>query len=120
LIDQLNRMGESAAAAPGRADANLPALPEQAEALRRRGVKLYDDAVAMFRQQAGNARRLHRLQHPTHTELNRQAARCGYHVPSREAPAATVQEVDEMLAALAKAGGSARWASRRSTGTCAC
>jgi predicted dehydrogenase len=80
-------------------------MPEQAEALRRRGVTLYDDAVAMFRQQAGRCQGVFIASSiPTHTELTVQAARCGLHVNLEKPPAATVQEVDEMLAALAKAG----------------
>jgi predicted dehydrogenase len=106
LIEQLNRMGESCGCRLlAAADANLPAMPEQAEALRRRGVKLYDDAVAMFRQQAVPCQAVFIASSiPTHTELTVQAARCGLHVNLEKPPAATVQEVDEMLEELRRAG----------------
>jgi len=104
LIEQLSRVGESCGCQlVAAADANLPALPEQAEALRRRGVGLYQDAVEMLRGLRGRCQGVYIASSiPTHTELTVEAARCGYHVNLEKPPAATVQEVDEMLAVVEK------------------
>ena len=87
------------------ADTRLEAMPRPAEDLRSRGVRLYDDAIEMFEDQRGRcdavyiASSIH-----THAPLTIAAARCGYHVHLEKPPAATVQEVDDMLAALDRAG----------------
>ena len=86
------------------ADARLADLPEQAARLKGRGAALYDDALEMFRRQAGRCEAVYIASSiPSHTELTLAAAECGYHVHLEKPPAATVQEVRRMLNALAEA-----------------
>ena len=87
------------------ADANLAAVPEHADELRRRGVALYGDAVEMFQALRGRCEAAYIASSiPSHAPLTVAAARCGLHVHLEKPPAATVQEVDEMLRALDAAG----------------
>jgi len=95
------------AAAEGRcqlvaaADNNLGELFHEADELRRLEVELYSDAVTMleaYRKRCDAvyiASSIH-----THAPLAIAAAEAGYHVHLEKPPAATVQEVDRMLAAL--------------------
>jgi len=87
------------------ADADLAAVPEHADELRRRGVALYGDAVEMFQAVRGRCEAAYIASSiPSHAPLTVAAARCGLHVHLEKPPAATVQEVDEMLGALDAAG----------------
>ncbi len=87
------------------ADARLDALPEPAQRLRDQGVELYRDAVEMFQAQQGRCRAVYIASGiDSHAPLTVVAARHGYHVHLEKPPAATVQEVDEMLDALDAAG----------------
>ena len=95
------------AAAEGRcqlvaaADNNLGELFHEADELRRLEVELFSDAVTMleaYRKRCDAvyiASSIH-----THAPLTIAAAEAGYHVHLEKPPAATVQEVDRMVAAL--------------------
>ncbi|HRR79395.1 MAG TPA: Gfo/Idh/MocA family oxidoreductase, partial [Planctomycetota bacterium] len=87
------------------ADARLSALPEKAEALSRAGVELFSDPLAMFEALRGKCDAAYIATGiPSHAPLTIAAARAGLHVHLEKPPAATVQEVDAMLAALDAAG----------------
>ncbi|HUT35436.1 MAG TPA: Gfo/Idh/MocA family oxidoreductase [Planctomycetota bacterium] len=87
------------------ADAHLPVLGEKADALARAGVALFDDALAMFDALSGKCDAVYIATGiPSHAPLTIAAAQAGYHVHLEKPPAATVQEVDAMLAALDAAG----------------
>ena len=87
------------------ADTRLGEMPQQAADLQARGVRLYPDAVAMFDDLRGQCDAVYIASGiASHAPLTVAAARCGYHVHLEKPPAATVQEVDEMLAALDEAG----------------
>ncbi len=86
------------------ADTRLAELPERAARLRREGVRLYDDALAMFEDLRERCEAVYVASSiPTHAALTVAAAGCGYHVHLEKPPAATVQDVDEMLRALRQA-----------------
>ena len=106
LIDGLRKAGQRGLCRlVAAADARLDALADRAEALAREGVQLYDDAAGMFADQRGRCEAVYIASSiPTHAPLTVAAARCGYHVHLEKPPAATVQEIDEMLAALDAAG----------------
>ena len=105
LIDELLRAERNGRCRlTAAADARLADLPEQAARLKGRGAALYDDALEMFRRQAGRCEAVYIASSiPSHTELTLAAAECGYHVHLEKPPAATVQEVRRMLNALAEA-----------------
>ena len=75
------------------------------EALRGRGVTVFDSAPAMFHEMRG---RMDAVTLPTpihtHAELMIAAVQSGYHVFLEKPPCATIQEHDEMLAALKRSG----------------
>lgn len=75
------------------------------EALRGRGVQIFDSTAAMFREMRG---RMDAVTLPTpihtHAELMIAAVQSGYHVFLEKPPCATIQEHDEMLAALKRSG----------------
>jgi len=75
------------------------------EELRGRGVHVYTSAAEMFDAMGG---RMDAVTIPTpihtHAELMIAAVRSGYHVYLEKPPAATIQEVDEMIAAARRAG----------------
>jgi predicted dehydrogenase len=86
------------------ADWRLAALGERAARLRAQGVRLYHDAAEMLEDLRGRCEAVYIASGiPTHAPLTIAAARCGYHVHLEKPPAATVQEMDEMLAALRQA-----------------
>jgi len=77
----------------------------QVEQFAARGVEVFDEAGEMFRRLAG---RVDGVFIPTgihtHCELTCAALRAGHHVYVEKPPAATVQEVDRMLRAVAESG----------------
>lgn len=83
------------------ADAHLADLPEQAAALRERGVELYDDALEMMRRCRGRCRAIYITTGiGSHSVLTIAAATAGFHIHLEKPPAATIQELDQMLQAL--------------------
>ncbi|MBM4040168.1 MAG: Gfo/Idh/MocA family oxidoreductase [Planctomycetes bacterium] len=87
------------------ADTRLAALPEKAQELAKAGVELFDDPLAMLDALRGRCEAVYVATGiPSHTPLTIAAAQAGYHVHLEKPPAATVQEVDAMLAALDAAG----------------
>jgi len=86
------------------ADTRLQDLPERVEWLQDRSVRLYEDAVKMFEDLRGRCEGVYIASSiPSHAPLTVAAARCGFHVLLEKPPAATVQEVDDMLTALDRA-----------------
>lgn len=83
------------------ADSNLDELFDEAHQLRTLGVELFSDAVAMFKaiRKRCDAVYIASSIH-THTPLTIAAAETGYHVHLEKPPAATVQDLDQMLAGL--------------------
>ena len=106
LIEALQRMSEPLdCRLVAAADARLPALAEQATALSKAGVELFDDALRMLDALHGNCDAVYIASSiPTHAPLCIAAAGAGFHVHLEKPPAATVQEVDAMLTALDAAG----------------
>ena len=87
------------------ADTRLHALADRSARLEARGVALYDDALRMFDALRGRCEAVYLATGiPSHAALTVAAARHGFHVHLEKPPAATVQEVDEMLGALREAG----------------
>jgi len=87
------------------ADFRLAAFGDRCQELRRRGVRLYEDAAAMFRQLRGQCEAVYiATSIPSHAPLLSAAAQAGLHVLLEKPPAATVQEVDAMCQAVEKAG----------------
>ncbi len=83
------------------ADLNLDDLADKAKPLADEGVRLYRDAVEMFSAEADNVDGVYIASSIfSHAKLTVAAARAGLHVHLEKPPAATVQEVDEMIAAL--------------------
>lgn len=83
------------------ADLNLDDLPDKARPLADDGVRLYRDAMEMFSAEADNVDGVYIASSIfSHAKLTIAAARAGLHVHLEKPPAATVQEVDEMIAAL--------------------
>jgi len=83
------------------ADSNLEELFEQADDLRKSNVELFSDAVTMFEavRRRCDAVYIASSIH-THTPLTIAAAETGYHVHLEKPPAATIQDLDQMLAVL--------------------
>jgi predicted dehydrogenase len=87
------------------ADGRLAGIPDKAGQLARDGVELFGDVMEMFHAMEGRcdavyiATSIH-----SHTPLTIAAAKCGYHIHLEKPPAATVQEVDQMIQAVAEAG----------------
>ncbi|MBI5723144.1 MAG: Gfo/Idh/MocA family oxidoreductase [Planctomycetes bacterium] len=87
------------------ADGRLGSLGEREEKLKSRGVELYADAMEMFGRISGRCQAVYiATSIPSHAPLTVAAAGAGLHVHLEKPPAATVQEVDAMLAALERAG----------------
>ena len=105
LIAQLGKAAQAGSCRlVAAADTRLGDLGEQADRLRRDGVALYDDALEMFQAVRGECEGVYIAAGiPSHAPLTVAAARAGFHVHLEKPPAATVQEVDEMLGALAAA-----------------
>ena len=102
LCESADRLGCRLVAA---ADSRLGDLPEEAEWLTRRGVRLHEDATAMFRELRGRCEAVYIASSiHSHAPLTVAAAECGFHVHLEKPPAATVQEVDRMAEALEAAG----------------
>ncbi len=106
LVELIRRVGDSAGCRlVGAADARFGDHKERADLLAGEGVELFDDALAMFDALRGRcdavyiATGIH-----THAPLAIAAAEAGYHVHLEKPPAATIQEMDEMAAALERAG----------------
>jgi len=79
-------------------------LADKADELSRRGVEVFDDAQAMFAAMKGRCDAVYIATGiGTHAPLTIAAAESGYHVHLEKPPAATVQEIDEMLDALRRA-----------------
>jgi len=86
------------------ADARLTDFPERAEALRRDGAELFDDARKMLAALRGRCEAAYVATGiASHAPLTVAAAEAGFHVHLEKPPAATVQEVDAMIAAIEKA-----------------
>jgi len=89
----------------GAADARLADLADKADALRDRGVELFDDALAMYDALAGRCEAVYVATGiPSHEPLAVAALEHGYHVLLEKPPAPTVQEVNAMQAAADRAG----------------
>ena len=87
------------------ADARLADLPEAAAELKSRDVALFDDAFEMFRHCRGHCDAVYLATSiPTHSVLTIAAATAGYHVHLEKPPAATVQEVDQMIQVFERTG----------------
>ena len=87
------------------ADGRMSELPQQTEFLKSHGVELFDDVQEMFARLQGRCQGVYVATGiASHAPLTIAAAKAGYHVHLEKPPAATVQEVDEMLAALGEAG----------------
>ncbi|MFW6061537.1 MAG: Gfo/Idh/MocA family protein, partial [Planctomycetota bacterium] len=83
------------------ADMDLDDLPERRASLLEEGVRLFHDALEMYRQMQDRVDIVYIATGiASHRMLTVQAARAGYHVHLEKPPAGTVQEVDEMLQAL--------------------
>jgi len=86
------------------ADARMNELPERAQALRVHGVRLFRDAIEMFDAMRDECDAMYvAVGIAAHAPLTIAALERGYHVHVEKPPAATVQQVDQMLAAAAKA-----------------
>lgn len=80
-------------------------LPEHRQRLREIGVRLYDDAMEMLDDLRGRCEGVYIATGiATHTPLAVAAAERGFHVHLEKPPASTVQDVDTMLEAFARAG----------------
>jgi len=106
LVELIRRVGDSAGCRlVGAADARFGEHKERADLLAGEGVELFNDALAMFDALRGRcdavyiATGIH-----AHAPLTIAAAGAGYHVHLEKPPAATVQEMDAMAAALERAG----------------
>lgn len=89
----------------GAADPRMAELPEQAAFVRAQGGELFHDAQAMFEALKGRCDGIYvATSIPSHAPLTIAAVQAGYHVHLEKPPAATVQEVDQMIAAVAKTG----------------
>jgi len=87
------------------ADARLAAFPDRAEELADGGAELFDDAHAMLDALGGRCDAVYIATGiGTHAPLTIAAAQAGFHVHCEKPPAAAVQDVDRMLAALDAAG----------------
>ncbi|HUT59170.1 MAG TPA: Gfo/Idh/MocA family oxidoreductase [Phycisphaerae bacterium] len=87
------------------ADARLSELVPECQLLREHGVRLYSDAMEMLQALEGKCEAAYIATGiPSHRELACAAAARGFHVHLEKPPAATIQEVDEMQAAIDKAG----------------
>ncbi len=84
------------------ADNDLDELFDQADELRKADVELFDDAVTMFTavRKRCDAVYIASSIH-THAPLTIAAAETGYHVHLEKPPAASIQDLDQMLQALA-------------------
>jgi predicted dehydrogenase len=87
------------------ADTQWDQLPDRRRSLAEAGVALYDDALAMYDDLAGRCDAVYIATGiGSHAKLTAAAARAGMDVHLEKPPAGTVQEVDEMLAALTETG----------------
>lgn len=87
------------------ADPRLADLPEQAAFVRCQGGELFADALTMFDALKGRCDGVYIATGiQTHEALTVAALRAGLHVHIEKPPAATVQEVDRMIAAVAESG----------------
>jgi len=102
LIEWIGQAGEECGCRlVGAADDHLAQLGEKADELSRRGVEVFDDARAMFAAMKGRCDAVYIATGiGTHAPLTVAAAQSGYHVHLEKPPAATVQEIDDMLDAL--------------------
>ncbi|MFP4141294.1 MAG: Gfo/Idh/MocA family protein [Planctomycetota bacterium] len=83
------------------ADARLEDFPERTAELEGFGVQLFDDAQAMYDAMAGKCDAVYIATGiASHEPLATRAIRAGYHVHIEKPTAATVQEVDSILATL--------------------
>lgn len=89
----------------GAADVRFDSYPDRAEALTSAGAELFAEAQGMFDALRGRCDGVYIATGiPSHAALTIAAAEAGCHVHLEKPPAATVQEVDQMLAALDRAG----------------
>ena len=87
------------------ADGRLAELEERTGILRRAGVELFDDAAAMLDAVAERCDAVYVATGiDSHAPLTIAAAGRGLHVLVEKPPAATIQDLDEMLSALDGAG----------------
>ncbi len=87
------------------ADTRLADMPDRTDELKRRGVTLYDDAINMLDAERGRCEVVYIAAGiPAHCPLVTAAAGRGFHIHLEKPPAATVEEVDEMIAAVDAAG----------------
>ena len=87
------------------ADASAAAIARAADDLRDAGAATFADGGEMLEALRGRCDVVYvATSIASHAALTAAAARCGFHVHLEKPPAATVQEVDEMLEALARAG----------------
>jgi predicted dehydrogenase len=102
-IIELSRQGSCKLVAA--ADSQLARFGENVQFLRSQGVELFDDALAMFRQLQGRCDGVYIATGiGSHTFLTVEALTAGYPVHLEKPPAAAVQDVDAMLAAMKQAG----------------
>lgn len=83
------------------ADARLESVPERVAELEESGVALFDDAIEMYSAMVDKCDAIYIATGiASHEPLATRAVRAGYHVHIEKPLAATVQEVDSILAAL--------------------
>ncbi len=106
MVDNIRKLSaEEGCTLVAAADGRLADLGDKAAQLRQAGVALYDDAMKMLAEFKGRCDAVYIATGiNTHELFAVAAARAGYHVLLEKPPAATVQEVDRMLAALRENG----------------
>ena len=102
LIRAINEVGPQAdCRLVAAADLRMAQFADQAEQLSRQGVELFGDAAKMFEAMEGKCDAMYiATSINSHAPLTLAALGRGYHVHLEKPPAATIQEVDEMLQAL--------------------
>lgn len=106
LVRSIMEVSESAGCKLiGAADSRIVDLPQRADELAGKGVELFDDALKMFAQLRGRCDAVYICTGiPSHLPLTAAAAEAGYHIHLEKPPAATVQQTDEIIRAVDKAG----------------
>jgi len=106
LIRTINEVAEqSDCRLVAAADARMKDFPDRARQLEDGGVRLFTDAAEMFEAMRGNCEAMYVATGiPAHRPVAVGALERGYHVHLEKPPAATVQEVDDVIQAAERAG----------------